>query len=285
MARHLGWRVILRIEDIDRSRCSREHEDSIRSALLWLGIDWDGEVSRQSLRRDHAIEVLTQLAERGDIFLAQHSRRELRESNAASAPHGSGDVLRFPAALRPPLERRVGARFDPSLGPWRWCNDLPPTTIRDGFLGEHDIDSQSVWGEPIVWSRDGVPSYQFAVSLDDGVDGVTDVIRGADLLESSALQSGLHRALSRSAPHWWHVPLAMDDAGQRLAKRTGAAALDHTHDRADELRGRVALLYGLADTDRPLARERFVELCEPSALAQALFSRRAGVRFAHRLGA
>ncbi len=282
MARHEGWRVLLRIEDIDAARCRQAHEHSIRESLRWLGIDWDEEVDAQSLRRPRHIDPLRTLCSEGMAFHAAHSRRELRahestEPREEAAPHAGDEVLRFPRSLRPAI---AASTFDAQTGPWRLRNEAAPTLIQDGFLGELRVDTADVWGDPIIWTRDGSPSYQWAVTIDDADDGVTDVIRGSDLLQSAALQDVLHRALGHAPPSWWHVPLVRDAEGARLAKRTGAASLAWMQEggaRAGDVVALVARMVGLHDGTAPLSSHEFSRLCSPSALRDQLSSRRTGI--------
>ncbi len=221
----------------------------------------------------------------GMAFHATPSRRELRAIKAVAggdggdeaAPHAGEPVLRFPPSMRPAVAR---VRFDPSTGPWRFRNDAGPTLIQDGFLGTLTMDTASVWGDPIVWTRSGAPSYQLAVTVDDGDDGVTDVVRGADLFQSAALQTVLHRGLGRTPPRWWHVPLVLDAGGARLAKRTGAMSLLQMKECgacAGELVARVASMIGLRDGTAPVTSAEFARLCNPATLREHCLKRRDGI--------
>lgn len=221
---------------------------------------------------------MRQLAQQGEVFHAPHTRRELRQASGIVAPHAGDESLRFDASLRP-LPRASG--FEPSIGPWRMRNDAAPATVHDGFLGDHTIDSVAMWGDPIVWTRDGYPSYQAAVTIDDGDDEVTDVVRGADLLPSSSLQATIHQRLGRTPPRWWHVPVVLDEAGQRLAKRSGAAALAAIRGSgvsADELRGRAGRALGLWHDVHGATIDAWLDACAPPRLSESLAVRQDGIR-------
>lgn len=282
VARRSGWRVVLRLEDLDAQRVHREAEADTRWMLEWLGIDWDGEAVRQSERIEWHMECMRTLEAKGLIFEAPHSRSELRAfrdsdrdavvsnaavatrdvSDGAEAPHEGDDVLRFPASLRPPRDRW---RFIDRSVNHRLALDAGEERVHDEVFGTQSHDPAALWGDPLVWLKAGSASYQLAVVADDISQGVTDVIRGSDLLPSAALQQRLHALLGAQAgavPRWWHLPLVRDAAGKRLAKRHDALSIAGLAERgatADRIRGAVACWLGAIGTLQELTREAFLQ--------------------------
>jgi glutamyl-tRNA synthetase len=133
-------------------------------------------------------------------------------------------------------------------------------TVHDRVAGEHAFDPGAREGDCIVWTKSGFPSYQLAVTVDDIAQGVTDVVRGDDLLPSAALQSIIHRALGAEPPRWWHLPLICEAGGARMAKRHGALALSELRARgvdAGRVRGLAAQWIGAIAAPRPLSLDAF----------------------------
>jgi len=259
LARNLGWRLVLRIEDLDQDRARAAGDTGTEESLRWLGIDHDGEVVRQSERLDSFAHAMERLAAAGLIYESPHSRAEVREAAAAlGAPHADDAPARFPASLRPPpgpawsfTRRDVNhrLRIDPGT-----------ITVHDRVAGEHAFDPGAREGDCIVWTKSGFPSYQLAVTVDDIAQGVTDVVRGDDLLPSAALQSIIHRALGAAPPSWWHLPLICEAGGARMAKRHGALALSELRARgvdAGRVRGLAAHWIGAISAPRPLSSDAF----------------------------
>ncbi len=261
LARRLGWRVLLRMDDLDAPRVASSRHDAT-ATLRWLELDWDGEPVLQSARMEAYRRAMERLAAAGVVFRSPHSRSEVRDAAlAAGAPQEGEAAGRFPRALRP------------APGPdWRFRDDginhrlaVPDDTIevRDEICGGVPVHLEQAHGDFIVWTKAGIPSYQLACAVDDAELGVTDVVRGVDLLPSAAPQQLLHRLLGHASPRWWHVPLVRDAAGRRLAKRDGDEGLDALRARgmtADRVAGWVAWCVGL----QPLRSMK------PSDLARSL---------------
>jgi len=266
LARSRGWELVLRIEDLDQPRVRAGAEEEILASLAWLGIDFDRVVERQS-RRTPAYEAAVEaLAARGLVFASPHSRADVRaaggsdESDAqpASAPHANAPALRFPRSLRPPPGE--GWRFSDRAINYRLrVPDEPHDVVDvvDEVMGPHRFALADDPGDPIVWSKAGVAAYQLAVVVDDGAAGVTDIVRGEDLLQSAAIQTVLARSLGLPVPRWWHLPLIVDEEGRRLSKRDGdlsLAALRARGVRPERVIGLVAWWFGAGDAqeaDRP----------------------------------
>lgn len=230
LARAHGWSVRLRLEDLDASRASADARADALWCLQWLGVEWDGEPELQSERVDRHHRAMHALAAQGLVFEAPHSRAHVRAANGqtagpseANAPNEGDAVLRFPPSLRPPPGDSWS--FRNTACNHRFACPAGPRTIHDQLHGDRTLDPSMVWGDPLVWMKSGVPSYQLAVVVDDLAAGVTDVVRGEDLLDSAVLQSILIDALGGTRPRWWHLPLVVDDQGRRLAKRHDALSL------------------------------------------------------------
>ena len=221
-ARSAGGRFLWRIEDIDGPRvvpgaAERQMEDA-----RWLGIDWDGEPVRQSDRGANYDAALRRLAERGRMYPCRVSRKELRA--IASAPHGPG-LPPFPAALRSTAPPGFAEAPWPADAALRFRIDSAPVTFHDAVVGTVTEDVPRAVGDVVLRRRDGVVAYQLAVVVDDLAQGVTEVVRGRDLLASTARQIVLARALGGAVPRYGHVPLVVAPDGDKLSKRDGALSL------------------------------------------------------------
>ena len=230
LARTNGWSIRLRLEDLDASRASTDARLDALWCLQWLGVDWDGEPELQSEHVDRHLRAMHELAARGLVFQAPQSRAQVRaasvampEPSEANAPNEGDAVLRFPPSLRPPPGSAWG--FSDHACNHRLACPSGARTIHDELHGDRTLDPSMVWGDPLVWMKAGVPSYQLAVVVDDLATGVTDVVRGEDLLDSAVLQSVVIDALGGRRPRWWHLPLVVDEADRRLAKRHDALSL------------------------------------------------------------
>jgi glutamyl-tRNA synthetase len=221
LARHEGWRVLLRLEDLDRSRLRPGMVEETVEILAWLGIDWDEGPLLQSEELGPCHAAMARLAEQRRVFACGLSRREIRA--AAAAPHGPGGELRFDPALRPPPGDAWHCG-DPRRS-YRLRVDPGEVGFHDELAGAQRFDPAAECGDFVVWTREGLPSYQLAVVVDDARSGVSEVVRGEDLLGSTARQILLQRALDLPTPRWWHLPLVADAAGVRLAKRDGALSI------------------------------------------------------------
>lgn len=236
LARQSGWAIVMRIEDLDGPRVKPGAEEEALDTLAWLGIDWDGEPMRQSDDLSRYEAAMGRLAEAGLAYPCALSRKEIEE--AASAPHaperiaevgGDDPAARresvYPEALRPPIVPRSFDRgLDEHGEPTNWRFVCPPGEIRfvDAFAGEFaDTPGNSI-GDFVLWSKRREPSYQLAVTVDDDFQGVTQVVRGDDLLESAARQILIRRALGPPERiTYTHLPLVLGPDGRRLAKRHG----------------------------------------------------------------
>ncbi len=220
-ARAAGGRLILRIEDIDPLRCKPEFASACLEDLTWLGITWDEGPVRQSERRTVFLDAWTRLRAGGFIYPSPHSRRDVEL--AAQAPHEEEPV--FPVEWRQPATESLPWKTPAGVN-WRFrVPDGEAISFHDGRVGAVELVAGRDFGDFVVWRRDDVPAYELAVVADDIAMSITEVVRGEDLLVSTARQLLLYRALGATPPKFYHGPLLRDTAGRRLAKRDAALSL------------------------------------------------------------
>lgn len=223
LARAAGWRVVLRIEDLDTPRVKPGVIDDTIGTLRWLGLDWDEGPVVQSHDPEPYRAAMRSLAAQGLVYPCVLSRTEIEA--AASAPNEGDHEIRFDASLRP--ADRAGV-FDDELSNWRLAVDEGRVMVEDRFRGRVDLDIVRSVGDFVVWTKRGCPSYQLAVVVDDARQGVTEVVRGDDLLDSAGRQTLLYHALGLGgAPRYTHLPLVRGADGRRLAKRHGDTRIGH----------------------------------------------------------
>lgn len=214
-ARAAGGQWLVRIEDLDAPRCVPGAADSILRTLGALGLDWDGEVVRQSRRIERYRAALAELAARGATYPCACTRREIADSSLRGI-----DGAVYPGTCRGGLPAGRAARAvrvrvgDEPIA----CDDRVQGRIVQRLAREV--------GDFVVDRADGCVAYQLAVVVDDAEQGITDVVRGADLLASTPRQIHLQRLLGLPAPRYAHLPVAVDAAGEKLSKQTHAAPVD-----------------------------------------------------------
>jgi len=219
-ARTGDGRFLLRIEDIDGGRSRPEHEAAISDDLAWLGLAWDG-FSRQSERTGLYDAALATLRAKGMVYPCFCTRAEI--AAAASAPHG-------PVAAYPGTCRGIDASAR-MHEPHAWRLDMARALAATGTLHWHDAMVGRVAADPglqgdvVVARKDAGASYHLAATVDDAAQGVTDVVRGADLFEATHVHRILQALLGLPTPRYRHHALVVDMSGERLAKRRGSASL------------------------------------------------------------
>lgn len=213
-ARHHGGRWLLRIEDVDAQRNVPGAAEGIINALRRLGFIWDGEIVWQSHRVAHYADALDQLRQQGDVYPCCCSRREMADS--ALARDGSRI---YPGTCRNGLPAGRAARA------WR-VRAQGTVAFVDRVQGPQADDLETAFGDFVVLRADGQFAYQLAVVIDDADAGVTHVVRGADLLDSTGRQIHLQRRLGLATPCYLHVPVVVNAAGEKLSKQTLATAID-----------------------------------------------------------
>lgn len=224
-ARQAGGHIFLRIENLDPHRCKPEFESAAMEDLQKLGLDWDGEPMRQSERRIHYVQAWKTLLDHGRIYPCRHSRKEL----SSLAPHEEEPV--FPVEWRTPQFR--ASDYPTPLGTnWRFrVPDHHTMRFFDERLGWMERTTLSDFGDFLIWNRDDIPAYELAVVVDDIAMGVTEIVRGEDLLTSTARQILIYEALGARPPATYHCPLVRDNLGRRLAKRDHSLSLRTLWDR------------------------------------------------------
>lgn len=216
--------MLLRMEDLDESRVKEGMADQVLRDLEWLGLDWDGAVTWQSERGELYDAALLELHEAGLLYPCVCTRKEIEL--AQSAPHASDATRAYPGTCEGRFESLAEAE-ESSERPAALRLRVPPGAIpfEDLIAGPQSFDIAAEEGDFPVAKRDGAPAYQLAVVVDDAAQGVTEILRGDDLLPSTARQALLQSALDLPRPIWIHVPLVTDATGRRLAKRSDDLSL------------------------------------------------------------
>ena len=224
-----GGTLILRIEDLDRDRCKAHYVSDMLEDLSWFGFNWQegpdvgGRYGpyQQQQRQGYYQHIWQQLSQTHLIYPSPHSRKDV--ARALSAPHEGDREVIFPARLRPATWKLTD---EPGEVNWRFrVPDGERIAFVDQRLGPQAFTAGQDFGDFVVWRRDGFPSYELAVVADDHAMSISEVVRGEDLLLSTAKQILLYRALGWPAPQVYHGPLVRDEAGRRLAKRDGDRSL------------------------------------------------------------
>jgi glutamyl-tRNA synthetase len=252
-ARAEGGAFVMRVEDLDGPRVRLGMEARILEELRWLGLDWDEGPDvggargpyRQSLLSGRHAAALDRLREAGAAYPCFCSRAEI--AAASHAPHGPADEgPRYPGTCRDLSSGEVARRSAQRRPAWRLRVGDGEVSFDDRVHGRRSFDVQGTTGDFVVMRADGIAAYQLAVAVDDAAMGITDVVRGDDLLPSTARQLLVFQALGLPAPRFAHVPLVVGEDGERLAKRHGALSLGELRGRGAEPGAVVALLAELS---------------------------------------
>ena len=261
-AKHEGGRIVLRIEDLDAERCPRKYADLLEEDLAWLGLYWDEGGSHggshgpyyQSECADIYTASYEKLAAQGLVYPCFCSRAQL---HAASAPHTSDGNVIYPGTCRSLTPAEVAEKRKAKAPAYRLKVPDEVVSFTDGCMGPHNENLLRDCGDFYLRRADGVFAYQLAVVVDDARMGVTEVVRGADLLSSTARQLYLYRLLGLKAPRFAHCPLLLAPDGRRLSKRDGDQSLENLRARytAAEIVGKLAYAYGLQEEPAPRTPE------------------------------
>jgi glutamyl-tRNA synthetase len=295
LAKQQSQRIVLRIEDIDSPRVKDDADRQTIEILNWLGMDWDAGPTYQLGDLAPYQAALAKLQAAGVVYPCTCSRREILA--AQSAPHGDEHELRYPGTCRlnkndatpPPglvgddTADRNALEGDAECAPERAAEctpggtpDSPPTaaawrvivpdeavSFADEFCGPQSFNIQEQVGDFIVARKDGLPAYQLAVVVDDARQGVSHVVRGDDLLRSTARQVLLYKLLDLGLPpHYLHLPLVLGPDGRRLAKRHGDSRIS-TYRKSGcpphRIIGLLAFWSGVIDQREPISADQFAD--------------------------
>ena len=245
--------LVLRMEDLDTQRTSADFASVLRDDLRWLGLDWDRETPPQSQRSAVYDRYFEKMADMGLLYPCYCTRSQLHSVNA---PHLSDGTYVYAGTCRDLTEAQRAA-FDRKPA-WRVKVPDRVWSITDRVQGDYSLNLATDCGDMVVRRADGVYVYQLAVTVDDGEAGVTEVVRGMDLLSSAPRQMYLQELLGFSHPDYGHVPMLLAPDGRRLSKRDKDLDLGVLRQRIqpEDLIGTLAFASGLTDRNEALsARE------------------------------
>lgn len=250
-ARLYQGEFLLRFDDLDTPRIVAGSEEKIIEDLNWLGIDWDGDIYRQSEHIQDYQTAIEYLSEKGVTYPCYCSRKDIQQ--AVSAPHGATPV--YPGTCKNLPIPAQNAKAEKKQAATRLLVNDDEIAFIDGIAGRQTESMRNDCGDFVIKRADGLFAYQLAVVVDDIAQSVTDVVRGADLLDSSARQIYLFEQLvsqksENKPPKYWHVPLLMDAQGQRMAKRDGSDSIEEWQDKgftAEQLVAEFANSFGLLE--------------------------------------
>ena len=251
-----GGSYVLRMEDLDTQRTGDEYARQIREDLRWLGLTWDLETEPQSRRSEVYEKYFHILEEKGLLYPCYCTRSQLHSVNA---PHLSDGTYVYPGTCRDLTEsQRAEQKRQPS---WRVRVPDRRWVVEDLVQGRYEENLSTDCGDFVVRRADGVYVYQLAVTVDDGLSGVTEVVRGWDLLSSAPRQMYLQELFGFSQPQYGHVPLLLAPDGRRLSKRDEDMDLTYLqkHLTAQQLLGILAFSCDLLDRPEAISAE---ELCK-----------------------
>ena len=250
-----GWR--LRIEDIDPVRSRHDFAMQLQDDLQWLGLPWDGEVVWQSQRGDIYEHYLHLLQDAGLTYPCFCSRADIM---ATQAPHESDGRIVYAGTCRGKILDEKAKNTPAAV---RFMVPDEVITFTDGHYGEQSVNLAKHCGDYILRRKDGAWAYQLAVVVDDALMGITEIVRGRDLLLSTPQQLHLYRTLGFKEPTYFHHPLLINDSGQRLCKRDRSmdiGLLREKHKNPDEIVGFLAFLAGILPSPTPSSPQDLLPL-------------------------
>ena len=246
--------LVLRMEDLDTQRTSADFADVLRDDLRWLGLNWDWETAPQSQRSEVYDRYFEKMMDEGLLYPCYCTRSQLHSVNA---PHLSDGTYVYPGTCRTLTEPPAGRK--PA---WRVMVPDREWSFRDYVQGDYSLNLATGCGDMVVRRADGVYVYQLAVTVDDGESGVTEVVRGMDLLSSAPRQMYLQELLGFSHPAYGHVPMLLAPDGRRLSKRDRDLDLGELRGRmsAEELIGHLAFAAKLIEKDEPISASELASI-------------------------
>ncbi|MDJ0837490.1 MAG: tRNA glutamyl-Q(34) synthetase GluQRS [Acidobacteriota bacterium] len=279
-ARLHGGRFIMRTEDLDLPRARKESYGQILDNLHWLGLDWD-EGPRlggahgpylQSQRHSLYQKALNLLIDRDLAFACYCSRKDIIA--ASGAPHRRGRTHLYPGTCRDNHRERPGTNPKTGRPPaWRLRAPNRDIALVDRIAGPFSQNLAEDVGDFVLQRTDGLFGYQLAVVVDDILMGMTDVVRGADLLDSTPRQVYLYELFGFPAPRFWHVPLLLDEEGKRMAKRDGSTSIMEARQngmKPEELIGRLAATLNLVEPGAVISARDLLSELTPAIFSETL---------------
>ena len=276
IARQQGWQVILRMEDLDGPRIKEDAAKQAIDLLQWIGIDWDEGPYYQTPDLEPYHQALRQLALDGKVYPCRCTRSQILAASL-SAPNQGDHELRYPGTCRPEIANSLNFSQDPKVA-WRVVTPDEEVTFKDIFAGNCSANPQQQVGDFLVATKGGAPSYQLAVVVDDARQGIDQVVRGDDLLDSTPRQMLLYQLLELGTPPTYtHLPIVVGSDGRRLAKRHGDSRIQFYREQGitpERVLGLLADWSGLGDRQLCTAQE-FVENFQLSELSheQVVFTK------------
>jgi len=262
------------MDDLDAPRNRPGSAEQILGDLNWLGLDHDGEVVFQSKRSVYYQKAFDRLRDQGRLFACRCSRKDIQQ--ALSHPDPRATLRRYPGTCRPDGPSPVDLDRDPEKEmAWRFQVTGETIIFNDEVLGQQQDNLSIDPGDFVVRRKDGIFAYQLASVVDDIELGVTDALRGADLLDSSARQIALFNALDAPPPRFWHVPLMTDGSGEKLSKRDGSMSLNAWRQQgksAADVIGLLAGSLGLVDEGARLSVKELLQQLNPEEFKRGLQS-------------
>jgi glutamyl-tRNA synthetase len=279
LARRMGWRTLMRVEDIDGPRVKAGAEAEALDDLAWLGLEWDGPVVRQSQRRREHLDALDELVRAGVAYPCTCSRGDVE--SAAAAPHADDPAAGvYPGTCRLRWRSAEQAATETGRQPaWRVMAPDREMAFEDAFAGPVSFNLASACGDFVIFRGNREAAYQLAVVVDDAAAGVNRIVRGDDLLESTARQMLLRELLGLGNDvRYWHVPLVVGQDGRRLAKRHGDTRLSRYRElgaTSERLLGLLGYWSGLIDRRREATIDELTRRFDVSLVprTQVVFTR------------
>ena len=254
--RSRGGEMVLRMEDLDTQRTSLEYASQLRADLAWLGLDYDRETPPQSQRSEVYDRYFERLRELGLLYPCYCTRSQLHSVNA---PHLSDGTYVYPGTCRKLTpEQRAAMNRSPA---WRVMVPDRQWRFTDRVQGEYRLNLKKECGDMVVRRADGVYVYQLAVTVDDGEAGVTEVVRGMDLLSSAPRQMYLQELFGFPHPEYGHVPMLLAPDGRRLSKRDRDLDLGQLQKwvSPEAVIGTLAFSAGLIDRREPISAKELAK--------------------------
>ncbi len=275
-ARVNDGQFLLRMDDIDTPRVVAGSDAQILKDLEWMGLGWDGDVYYQSDHLEDYASALDEFKERQLVYPCFCSRKDIQE--ATRAPHGKPVV--YPGTCRDLSVGLIAQKTLNKTPAWRFnvAGFDQAISFNDGIVGEVSENLAVDCGDFVVRRADNLMAYQLTVVVDDYLQGITDVLRGEDLLHSTARQIALYQTLyskgskvDRNEPKYWHVPLMLDASGQRLSKRDGADSIEKwKSDSPEKLIGFLAHSAGLQKADSAISLDELYSSIDAKQLIELI---------------